>query len=192
MIWRLIFLAVMLVFVGIRARFRRVWASIPRQGTRPLRERVLTTLVVLGQSVPALLWLGGDALSAAQLPLPEPLRALGALLCALSLGLLWWIHSALGAHFSPRLELWEGHALIQSGPYRWVRHPMYSAGFVQILGYGLLTANLVVFVAPLVALTLLVALRLPDEERMLEERFGEDWRRWRDRTGRLIPRLPRG
>lgn len=66
---------------------------------------------------------------------------------------------------------------------------MYSAGFVQILGYGLLTANLVVFLAPLSALCLLVTLRLPDEERMLEARFGEVWRAWRDRTGRLLPRL---
>ena len=54
---------------------------------------------------------------------------LGAGLMGISLPLLYWVHHSLGAYFSARLVLQPEHAIIQNGPYRWIRHPMYSVGF---------------------------------------------------------------
>ena len=146
--------------------------------------------MVFSQLIPAALWLVAPAtLSAADLPIPSALRMLGFGIALGALGLLWWVHASLGAEFSPRLELRDDHTLIQHGPYRWVRHPMYTTGFLLIVGYGLLAANGVVLGLPLLALLLLVVLRLPDEEAMLARRFGADFDAHRRRTGRFVPRL---
>ena len=190
MIWRVLFLGVLVAFVAIRARWRRVWAHIPREGVASTRERLLTSGILFSQLIPAVIWISSEeALAFADVPLPEPLRGAGLLLCGASLVLLWRVHAALGAEFSPRLELREEHTLIERGPYRTVRHPMYTSGFLLIFGYGLLTANGVVLGLPLAALLLLVVLRIPDEEAMLTERFGDAYRAYCARTGRFFPKL---
>ena len=67
MIYKLLFSATIGGFVLIRARYRRVWTGIERTGVASLRERILTSGIVLSQLLPALLWLG-DHLSDADLP----------------------------------------------------------------------------------------------------------------------------
>ena len=60
------------------------------------------------------------------LPLPIWLRWIGISLGLISLPLLIWIHHTLGKYWSSILELREEHTLVTSGPYRWVRHPLYT------------------------------------------------------------------
>jgi len=62
---------------------------------------------------------------------PPLLRWIGAGLGVLSLVLLIWVQSALGRYWSTGLQLREEHTLVTGGPYRWGRHPMYSAIFEQ-------------------------------------------------------------
>ena len=185
---RLLFLLVLLAFLGIRLAFRRS-KEVPEEQRRPGRERLLTRTMTVAVVFSAVLWIGSPWLRFADLPLPAAVGWLGLVLAALGLCGLGWSHAALGANFSPWLEIRAEHGLIVRGPYRWVRHPMYLAGLVQVLGSGLLTGNLVVLLWPLANLALLLALRLPEEERMLHERFGPAWEAWAARTGRLFPRV---
>ncbi|MFT4974836.1 MAG: protein-S-isoprenylcysteine O-methyltransferase Ste14 [Myxococcota bacterium] len=192
MIWKVLFLGVLVAFVVIRAQWRQVWAHIPRQGIASTRERLLTSGIVFSQLIPAAIWLGTPALLAfADVAVPDAVRLAGLGICVASLVLLWKVHAALGAEFSPRLELREEHTLIERGPYKTIRHPMYTTGFLLTIGYGLLTANAVVGAVPFAALLLLVVLRLPDEEAMLTERFGETYTAYQQRTGRFFPPLRR-
>ena len=153
------------------------------------RERLLSVGVLVSQLGATTLFLATGLLDFAALPLPAAVQLAGALVAALGLGLLWRVHQALGAHFSPVLELKSDHKLVREGPYARMRHPMYTAGLLFVVGHGLLAANAVVLGAPLAALVLLVAMRLPDEERMLRERFGADFEQWARETGALLPRL---
>ena len=188
MIYKLLFSATIGGFVLIRARYRRVWTGIERTGVASLRERILTSGIVLSQLLPALLWLG-DHLSDADLPLPDAVRLSGVAVGLVGLVLLERVHAALGANFSPRLELREAHTLVRTGPYARMRHPMYTAGGLLIVSYGLLTANLIVFVLPAAMLLLLVVLRVPDEEAMLEREFGAEYRQWKGESGYFLPKL---
>lgn len=186
---RCLFLMVLFAFVVVRLAFRRREGK-ERQAVRPQRERWLTRTVAASVVLPAATWLGTPALGWADLPLPELVSWFGYVLALLGTGFLAWAQSTLGANFSPWLELRQDHGLITQGPYRWVRHPIYSAGYLVIIGSGLLTTNLVMLLAPLVMLTVLLLARLGDEEAMLERQFGERYRAWAARTGRLLPRIP--
>lgn len=126
-------------------------------------------------------------LSWASLPLPEWTRWIGLALCLVSLPLLWWVHHSLGKNFSTTLHIREEHTLVTHGPYRWVRHPMYTVLFLYLLGLLLLTGNWLVGGVPLLGVTIIVAMRLKHEEFVMLEKFGVRYRDYMKRTGRFLP-----
>jgi protein-S-isoprenylcysteine O-methyltransferase Ste14 len=83
----------------------------------------------------------------------------------------------------------EEQALVQSGPYRRIRHPVYTAYLASYLGGGLLAGNWVLTVVPVLFYAVLVAGRLGREEAVLEATFGERYVAYKARTGRLLPRI---
>ena len=125
----------------------------------------------------------------AMFPLPAWARWIGAVLTLTSLVLLGWVHWALGRSFSTTIHVRERHTLVTRGPYRWVRHPMYTTLFLWGVGTLLLTANWVVGAPMLAALCILVARRVSHEEALMIEQFGDEYRAYRRRTGRFMPRL---
>ena len=101
--------------------------------------------------------------------------------------MLLWVHVCLGANFSPHLELREEHTLIVNGPYRILRHPMYTSGLMYTIGCGILSNHGLVLFLPVGTFVLLIALRLKDEELMLSERFADAWSAHEARTFKIIP-----
>lgn len=124
----------------------------------------------------------------AQLPLPLWLRALGALLLVLTVPLVYWIFVSLGLNVSPTQSVRKGATLVTHGPYRWVRHPLYTVGTMAYFSIALMTALWPVFVG-LLAPVIFFSLRTPKEEARLIETFGEAYRQYMARTGRYVPRL---
>lgn len=127
-------------------------------------------------------WMGWSALA-----LPGWVRWGGVGIVIVALALLIWVYQSLGAGFSPTLEIREQQKLITSGPYQWVRHPMYTAMFLWAVGLCLITANWITVLAP-VGFALFFMLRVPDEEKMMIETFGDEYRDYMKRTGRFFPR----
>jgi protein-S-isoprenylcysteine O-methyltransferase Ste14 len=84
----------------------------------------------------------------------------------------------------------EEHEPVTGGPYRWVRHPLYTVGTSFFVSLSLLAANWFMGLASLVVLVML-SIRLPKEEEKLIERFGDEYRSHMKRTGRLLPRIER-
>lgn len=105
----------------------------------------------------------------------------------LGLVLLVWVQLALGVHFSGTLHLRDDHALVQSGPYARVRHPMYTAFLLILGGLSVLVGNLLVAAMLLGSQVWVLLLRLPIEEARLRQRFGPAWDEYRARTGALLP-----
>ena len=123
--------------------------------------------------------------------LPAGARWIGAGITAAALLLLAWVQWSLGKNFSTTLHLRQGHSLVTSGPYHWVRHPMYTALFLLGVGFLLLTANWAVGVPLIVALPILVAVRVGNEEALMIEQFGDEYRAYMRQTGRFMPRRGR-
>ena len=122
------------------------------------------------------------------LPLPLWLRWAGV---ALGLGAVWLgclAHRTLGTSYTATLKTLEDHGLVVQGVYRWVRHPMDSSFFASLASNVLLIASWLIGVLGLVY-SLLIIQRVSDEERMLLESFGEDYRLYVRYTGCFLPRL---
>jgi protein-S-isoprenylcysteine O-methyltransferase Ste14 len=123
----------------------------------------------------------------ASLDLPVWLRWVGASLGLLVVPplLLWTFHS-LGKNLTDTVVTRRQHTLTTHGPYRWVRHPFYCVVFLWGLSLSLLTANWLLALLGLAALTMLVR-RTRVEEAKLDERFGDEYRAYAERTGRFFP-----
>jgi len=122
------------------------------------------------------------------LELPAGLRWIGAAVMLVCVPLVYWVFSSLGMNVTPTVVTRRAHTLVTRGPYRWVRHPLYSVGLLMFLGFALLSANWMIFLAILLAFPALV-LRTPLEEARLIDRFGDEYRAYMQRTGRYFPRL---
>ncbi len=130
-------------------------------------------------------WMAWSTLS-----LPPWLRWAGAALGVLALPLIYWMFSSLGTNVTDTVGLRREHRLVTHGPYRWVRHPMYSFSFLLFSAFTLLTANWFIGLMGLLAMTLLVV-RTPIEEAKLIEAFGDAYRDYMKGTGRFLPRWRR-
>lgn len=127
----------------------------------------------------------------AGLPLPLWLRWLSIPIALLGFGLLEWAQAALGKNWSDTSVQLKDHSLASHGPYRFVRHPIYT-GFLVILSTPLLiSANWLVGLAWMGMAYLDINSRAAAEERMLAETFGQDYQNLERTTGRFFPRLVR-
>jgi protein-S-isoprenylcysteine O-methyltransferase Ste14 len=123
-----------------------------------------------------------------RLPLGELVKWLGIIIAIPPLFYLVWVHRHLDTQWSIALELQEDHKLITSGPYSRVRHPMYLGIFVYTTGLILIASDLLVFV--FFAFSIWVNYRrIPSEEEMMIEQFGDEYRGYMKQTGRLFPRI---
>lgn len=118
----------------------------------------------------------------------RPVQAwLGVIAACMALALFHLTHRALGRNWSVTLEVRQSHRLVTDGIYRQVRHPMYSAFWLWALAQALLLPNWVAGFAGVLGFGLLYAFRVGQEERLMAETFGDDYRAYMSRTARLIP-----
>jgi protein-S-isoprenylcysteine O-methyltransferase Ste14 len=200
-LFRELFFALLLLVFAVRGyfalRLRRAGRASPlatdrqaiaREGRWSVALRAILFFVLLASIVLYAFW--PERLAPLALPFPAWLRGLGAAVGAAGLLFLIRVQSALGEHWSANLKLQEEHRLVTDGPYRAIRHPMYSAIFLILLAFALVTANGAFALLGAVAIAVLTA-RVGKEEAMMVERFGEDYRDYCRRAGRFFPRFPR-
>jgi protein-S-isoprenylcysteine O-methyltransferase Ste14 len=130
-----------------------------------------------------------EVLAWGALPFPAWLRFAGAGLGMVALIWFVWIHRTLGNNLSARIRIKDSQYLVTDGPYRWVRHPMYTAFYILHIAAFLLTANWFIGVTWIVGLTAIILLRVSREEAMLVARFGEEYSSYAENTGRFLPRI---
>jgi len=187
--FRLILLIGFLIYLPMGVRYRLKSRTGEKLDRRQEGLFTLVTLRVCG--VAAMLafvaWLINPVWMAwASVPLPAGLRWAGLGLGLVSGLLILWTFHSLGRNLTDTVVTRREHSLVTSGPYRWVRHPLYTAAALAFLGNSLATANAFLFATGFVAIALLI-LRTSKEEANLIARFGDAYRDYMRRTGRFLP-----
>ena len=154
---------------------------------------VLATLRPLG----AAFWFGVFAwminpawMAWASVPIPFAWRWIGVGWLFAGCALLVWTFRSLGRNLTDTVVTRAHHTLVTHGPYRWIRHPLYSSAALLVVAICLITANWFLLAAGAGVLSVLV-LRTRTEEHNLVARFGDSYQKYMSRTGRFVPRIAR-
>ncbi|BCU80856.1 farnesyl cysteine carboxyl-methyltransferase [Polycladomyces abyssicola] len=173
----------------IRAPFSRQTKTNQIVDSRKtILEIFLLSLMSVGMLVIPLIYVFTPLLSFADYQLPSWAGWIGVVFSVVALWLFWRSHADLGRNWSPTLELRKGHQLITSGVYKYVRHPMYAASLMWGVAQVLLLHNWIAGWSPFLSLMIMYFLRVPREEQMMLDQFGEEYQSYMSRTGRIIPR----
>lgn len=125
-------------------------------------------------------------LSARVIPRMEIIACAGVVLCVAGLSFCIWARAILGRNWSGAVTLKEGHELIERGPYRLVRHPIYSGLLAMFLGTVMVLGHVAgIFGLALVFVSFWIKLR--DEERVMLKQFPDQYAAYQQRVKRIIP-----
>lgn len=188
-------LAAILLFagVGISSYYRR---KADRDTGEKISRRVdgsvmMTVIKVAGMFLwfsPLIYLLNPRWMDWSKMGLPESLRWVGVLLGVLCVAGIYWLFSSIGTGITPTSATREQHRLVTHGPYRWVRHPLYTIGSSLFIAFGMMADNWFIAVLGILAF-IAMAVRTPKEEANLIEKFGDEYREYMKRTGRFFPKF---
>lgn len=189
---RIILPALILVFAAQRGYYVRKYGG--EENTLKKREDGLASMVagllgLVGFIAVIAYVIKPGWLAWATLSLPLWSRWTGVGIALLGFALLQWAQDTLGKNWSDTPRMMKEQSLVTTGPYQFIRHPIYTA-FLLILGSTLLiSANWLIGLAWIGMTLLEVASRIGFEEDLMLEYFGDQYRDYMKKTGRLLPRL---
>jgi len=184
-----VFLAGMLVATIIRSYYGAQFQRKEITQTKKEHPMVIIGMALWGIALLLpLISIFSSWLSSADYQLPAPLSMMGAVIFIAGLWLLWRSHVDLAKNFSPSLFIRNNHSLITNGIYKRIRHPMYLSFFLWALGQALLIQNWIAGPLGLVAFYQIYLFRVDREEQQLIEYFGDEYREYQKKTGRLFPK----
>jgi protein-S-isoprenylcysteine O-methyltransferase Ste14 len=186
---RVIVFVATLVFWILRGVIKLRAAGVPVAKRRVGALEVVVIVIASAGMLLPWLWLATPALAFADYSTHPLALIVGTVLLGWGLWLLHRTNGDLGSNWSASLELKEDHRLVTEGVYRRIRHPMYLSLLLFAAGQTLALPNYVAGPTSLVAMIILVVFRLPAEERLMLEAFGEDYEAYQQRSSRLVPGL---
>ena len=188
--FRWLSLAILLMAVGTSGYYRRharksETIARSREGALFVALRLLVTLPLLLAIVAYIV--NPSWMAWATLDMPDWMRWAGVALGALTIPAVFWVFRNIGRNVSETVLTKRDHQLVTTGPYRWIRHPLYTTGSVLLLSIGLMHASWFVLLLAGVAACLIRLVVIPIEERALVEKFGDRYRAYMDGTGGMLP-----
>lgn len=201
LIFRILFSILWIIFIAniMWVRYSLMEPKSKLSIRRTVRQQSRFHIIALSLFAP--FWFGGIILyiiipgwiTFLSIPLPDWFRLIMVGVTALCIPVILWGYRALGRNWVHALEpskflRRKKETLVTSGPYRYVRNPIYLGSFTFIIALALVAANWLLLVPALVLITIIYA-QIGNEERMLIEKFGDRYREYMKRTPRLIPKL---
>ena len=118
-----------------------------------------------------------------------PVFLVGIALMLAGIALRQYSMAVLGKFFTFDVAVDSGHALVETGPYRYVRHPSYTGALLTLFGFGLALGNWAGLATALFCLAFAYTYRIRVEEAALSAALGEPYKEYVGRTWRLVPFL---
>ena len=153
------------------------------------QEKILLLLLSIGMFFVPIIYGATDWLDFANYSLPIWARWLGVLLISLALFVFWRAHADLGLNWSPTLEIREHHDLVTQGIYAVIRHAMYASQWLWVIAQPLLLPNWIAGFLNLLVFIPFYFLRVREEEKLMLDQFGEQYRSYMQKVGGVVPRF---
>jgi protein-S-isoprenylcysteine O-methyltransferase Ste14 len=131
----------------------------------------------------------GSRLDFANYRLPSSLGIIGSILFLLAIALLLKAHSDLGRAWSSTVQIQQEQPLVTDGIYKFIRHPIYAAHILWGIAGVLLLHSWIVGWSGLVLFVLVYLVRVPNEEKLMLDKFSDAYREYMQTTGRIIPKF---
>jgi protein-S-isoprenylcysteine O-methyltransferase Ste14 len=176
------------IVIDAYVRKEKFWGS-GRDGSYQLEERSDRSFWLIALGIMAVFFLSPlEYLYFATFqPRTGWMEAIGVGLVVLGSSLFVWARRTLGRHYSGHVSVKKEQELVQSGPYRIIRHPAYAGYVFMALGLALGYSSLLGFVSILSILLPAVVYRIHVEDRLLAEHFGTKFEKHARKTKRLLP-----
>lgn len=118
-----------------------------------------------------------------------PIFVIGLAVMILGFALRQWSVLTLGQFFTVQVQVRTGQTVVDTGPYKWLRHPSYTAIITSFVGVGVALENWLSLLVLIVVPTVGLVIRIRIEERALLEALGEPYREFSATRARLIPNV---
>jgi protein-S-isoprenylcysteine O-methyltransferase Ste14 len=192
-IFRILAAVILFSGMGISIYHRRkadkeAGGSLSRRADGTAMMTVIRVFGLILWLSPLVYLLNANWMAWSKIGLPDGARWLGVVVGALCVPGIYWLFSSIGTGITPVSATRSEHKLSTSGPYRWVRHPLYTIGSSFIISFGLMADNWFIALMGILAF-IAMAIRTPKEEANLIEKFGDEYREYMRRTGRFLPKL---
>jgi protein-S-isoprenylcysteine O-methyltransferase Ste14 len=158
-------------------------------GTRQDRGSFYVVIATSVLGVLAAFYCASDVQSTGLRGARWPVFIVGVVVIMLGIVLRQWSVSTLGAFFTVQVQVREGQTVVDTGPYRFVRHPSYTAIITSFAGIGVALENWLSLLALLIIPTIGLVVRIRVEERALLAALGEPYRQFSQSRARLIPKV---
>jgi protein-S-isoprenylcysteine O-methyltransferase Ste14 len=192
-IFRIFAGAILLTGISISTYYRR--KADKESGEKVSRAVDGTAMMTVIKVMGLVLWLSPlvylinpEWMAWSKIGLPDWVRWLGVGIGVMCVLLIYWLFSSIGSGITPTSATRKEHILVTSGPYRWVRHPLYTAGALLFVAFGMMADNWFIALLGILAF-IAMAVRAPKEEANLIEKFGDEYREYMKTTGRFLPKI---
>jgi len=118
-------------------------------------------------------------------PVHPVASGVGVIMCVAGIAILISGRRHLGRNWSQTVAAKQGHELVTSGPYRYVRHPMYAGGCIACIGSAIVAGGAFIFL--LVFLGAIFVWRVGAEDRLMERQFPNEYPKYKKRTKAMLP-----
>ena len=185
---KILFAIAIILFVGTEVGIR-IRSSLNQGGAKREWTSLIVVVVGLGGGVAGGVLVGDHALWAAIPFWRVGLFVAGLVVIVLGVALRIWSVWVLGRFFTVEVQVHDGQSVVDTGPYRFVRHPSYTGLLLSCLGIGLTLDNWLALIIVVVLPTVALGIRIRVEERTLLAALGEPYAKFAATRSRLIPHV---
>lgn len=146
--------------------------------------QLIWIVILVSMGVAMILW---KMLPQASLPITPALQFVALAIFCCGVLLRWYSIVHLGKYFTVDVAVAVDHKVIDTGPYRYVRHPSYTGALLAFFGLALYTANMASLAVMMTAVLVVFMRRIRIEEQVLQAGLGQPYTAYMRRTKRLIP-----
>ena len=190
LLFKIIYCIFLSIYSIIRFTFAKGVKKIKlKKSKNDISEKIKDFIAFLGMAFIPLISIFTPFLDNFNIQIPVIVIYFSIIGLALDLYFFYLIHKQLGINWSPILEIKENQKLIKDGVYKYIRHPMYTQLLLWDILQGILLSNYFVEFFGILTMGIFYFTRINDEEELMIEEFGEEYIKYMENTGRLIPKF---